>query len=92
MPDRTTFRAYGADLDALIRQKARANGVEYISVWDVFCNQDGCLARVSNNHKDKDLTAWDYAHLTVAGSDFLANAIKSRLFPGLLPGTDTDSQ
>jgi peptidoglycan/LPS O-acetylase OafA/YrhL len=77
MPDRTTFRAYGADLDALIRQKAHADGVEYISVWDVFCNQDGCLARVGNNQ----LTAWDSAHLTVAGSDYLANAIKSRLFP-----------
>ena len=79
MPDRTTFRPYGADLDAQIRQKARADNVEYISVWDVFCNPQGCLARVGNNHNN--LTAWDYAHLTVAGSDFLANAIRSQLFP-----------
>jgi peptidoglycan/LPS O-acetylase OafA/YrhL len=89
MPDRTDLRAYGADLDGQVRQKAREDDIEYISVWDVFCNQEGCLARVGEKHKD--LTAWDYAHLTVAGSDFLANAIKSRLFPELLPGTTTKS-
>jgi hypothetical protein len=87
LPDRTTFRTDGADLDARIRQKARADGVEYISAWDVFCNQDGCLARVGNNQ----LTAWDNAHLTVAGSDYLANAIKSRLFPQS-PQTATKSR
>jgi peptidoglycan/LPS O-acetylase OafA/YrhL len=90
MPDRTKFRAYGADLDAQVRQKARADDVEYISIWDVFCNQDGCLARVGNNHKH--LISFDYAHLTVAGSDFLANAIKSQLFPELRPVTATKSQ
>ena len=88
MPDRTKYRAYGADLDGQIRQKAHDNDVEYISVWDVFCDQDGCLARVGNNQ----LTAWDDAHLTVAGSDFLANAIESRLFPELLPGAAIKSQ
>jgi lysophospholipase L1-like esterase len=90
MPDRTTFRADGAELDAQIRQMARADDIEYISVWDIFCDQDGCLARVGD--KNKNLTAWDYAHLTVAGADFLANAIKTRLFPELPPGTTTRSQ
>jgi hypothetical protein len=88
MPDRTKYRAHGADLDGQIRQKAHDNDVEYISVWDVFCDQDGCLARVGNNQ----LTAWDDSHLTVAGSDFLANAIESRLFPELLPGAAIKSQ
>jgi hypothetical protein len=88
MPERTKFRVYGEDSDAQIRQKAHDNDVEYVSVWDVFCNQDGCLTRIDNNQ----LTTWDSFHLTVAGSDFLANAIKSRLFPKLPPAAAVKSQ
>jgi hypothetical protein len=81
MPERTHFRSTGATLDAEMRQKALAAGVEYISAWDAFCNPDGCLTRVGKD--GKDITAWDDAHLSVAGSIYLANAIKSQLFPDL---------
>jgi peptidoglycan/LPS O-acetylase OafA/YrhL len=83
IPQRTHFHSYGATLDTQMRQKVLAADVEYISVWDVFCNADGCLTRIGDNKTD--ITSDDYAHLTVASSVFLVNTIKSRLFPNLLP-------
>ena len=70
-------------MDGRLRREALAAGVEYISAWDVFCNQDGCLTRVGNDRRN--LTAWDDAHLSVAGSNFLVDSIKSRLFPDVKP-------
>jgi hypothetical protein len=90
MPQRTHFRSYGAELDAGIHQKAVAAGAEYISAWEVLCNAEGCLTRIGDNKSD--ITAHDYAHLTVAGSIFLVNAIKSRLLRNFLPYDSTKQQ
>ena len=77
LPSRTHFRSYGASQDASMRQRALSAGAEYISAWDIFCDADGCLARVGKD--ERFLSAFDYAHLSVAGSQFFANAISARL-------------
>ena len=41
-----------------MRQRALSAGAEYISAWDIFCNEDGCLARVGKD--EKFLSAFDY--------------------------------
>src|SRR6201989_868281 len=41
--------------DAPRRHKLEPKGAEFISLWDVLCNKDGCLARVGD--AASDLTA-----------------------------------
>jgi len=69
-------QAYDADL----RGKLVPKGAEFISAWDVFCNADGCLARVGD--QASDITASDIIHLTEKGSIFLIQAIIDRVLKG----------
>ena len=55
--------------DIAMREKAKALGVTYISPRDLMCDENGCMARLGET--GDALTAWDYAHLTKAGSEFL---------------------
>ncbi|HEX7889238.1 MAG TPA: acyltransferase family protein [Ramlibacter sp.] len=58
-------------MDAALRGRAAALGVNYISPMQIMCDATGCLARLGETG-DK-LTAWDEAHLTTAGSEFLVS-------------------
>ncbi|GEM_PF-1529339 len=51
-------------------------GAEYISAWEILCNAEGCLTRVTENGP---LTAIDGAHLTEPGSALLVNAMADQL-------------
>jgi peptidoglycan/LPS O-acetylase OafA/YrhL len=53
-------------------------GITYISAVKVMCDQNGCLTRVGSS--PLDLTAFDYAHLTVSGSTYLVDKISSQIF------------
>lgn len=57
------------DIDREFRVMVTSLGATYISAWDILCNTDGCLTRLSDN--PESLTAWDYGHLTVEGSHYL---------------------
>ena len=59
-------------------------GATYISAYKVFCDEEGCLARVGNSASD--VTAIDYGHLSPAGSKYLAENMEKELF-SLLPST-----
>jgi peptidoglycan/LPS O-acetylase OafA/YrhL len=63
-------------VDKDLRKRAEMMKVEYFSAFDVLCNREGCLTRVGDGHDD--LMAWDYGHLTLAGSIYLMNAIRDR--------------
>lgn len=78
-PERTTLylREDYRKMDGIIRRKVGAWGVDYISVWDAMCNADGCLMRVGA--QGRDVTTFDNAHLTIAGSDYLADMILPQL-------------
>lgn len=50
-------------------------GVRYFSSLDSFCGKDGCLV-TSFFEGNRMLMAWDYGHLTSAGSVFLSDKFK----------------
>ena len=49
---------------------ALPDGAAYVSAWQIFCNDTGCLT-----HVDGGLVAWDYAHLTTPGALYLAQRL-----------------
>jgi peptidoglycan/LPS O-acetylase OafA/YrhL len=61
------------------RDEVESWGVEYISAWDALCKDDECVTRLGDSAAD--LIAFDNAHLTLAGSTYLAQAIAPCLFP-----------
>jgi peptidoglycan/LPS O-acetylase OafA/YrhL len=74
IPERTPFYFDRVSGDVGLRKIAADLNVEYISARDVFCNNDGCLARIGDS-----LVASDIMHLTKTGSVFLAEAIFNKL-------------
>jgi hypothetical protein len=53
----------------------------YISVFDIFCNADGCMTRVGDGVDS--IVTWDSAHLTSAGSKYLVSHFPPALWePG----------
>lgn len=87
LPERTLFRSndeWTRGRDALFRELTRQLGIDYISVRDVFCNDEGCLSRIGPD--GSQLTAFDPGHLTVPGAIFLArHTIDSLLGPAQRP-------
>ena len=80
IPARTHADIGPQTYDADLRGKLVPKGAEFISAWDVFCNADGCLARVGD--QASDITASDIIHLTEKGSIFLIQAIIDRVLKG----------
>jgi len=80
IPMRTNFRLVGYEEQKQFRDRVEPMGTEYISAWDALCKRNECLTRVGESASD--LTAFDSAHLTVAGASYLAEAIAPCLFPG----------
>jgi hypothetical protein len=78
IPERSS-RAETDKSGATLRAKLVPLGAEYISAWDALCNADGCLTRIGDSAKD--ISASDQVHLTEKGSEFLIQAIMSRLLP-----------
>ncbi|HFL2861877.1 TPA: acyltransferase family protein [Pseudomonas aeruginosa] len=56
-------------VDDILRERARELGVNYISPRRILCDSGGCLTRLGDT--GDQLVAWDYGHLTDAGSAFL---------------------
>lgn len=59
--------------DAEFRVALKGLDVTYVSPLDALCRADGC--RVSVDGTPATLTAWDYGHLTRAGSELLGPTI-----------------
>ncbi len=59
------------DLDAIMRAKDTKQGVQYISLKDALCNEQGCLTNVGSDFPN-DLIVMDYGHLTKNGATYLA--------------------
>lgn len=80
LPARSFYRStdeWTRGRDRLLQEMSRELGIEYISVRDVFCNDDGCLTRIGPN--DSELTAFDPGHLTVPGAIYLASRSLDRI-------------
>lgn len=73
------FNKLSSEVDNKIRMFARENNVAFVSPIDLLCNVDGCL--ISTKKEALSPLAWDYGHLTEAGSIFLIDtAIKNNQF------------
>jgi peptidoglycan/LPS O-acetylase OafA/YrhL len=78
IPERSS-RAEPDGSGAALREKLVPLGAEFISVWNVMCNSDGCLTRIGDT--PEDITASDQGHLTEKASVFLVQSILDELFP-----------
>jgi hypothetical protein len=73
LPARTFYRStdeWTRGRDTLLRELSHKLAVQYISVRNVFCNDNGCLTRIGPSNSQ--LTAFDPGHLTVPASIYLA--------------------
>ena len=61
-----------------LREIVAPLGVVYVSMLDILCDADGCLARIGDS--GADFTAWDSSHLTASGSELVIRAAAARLF------------
>ncbi len=80
IPARTNESVSTNWYDEPMRSKLVPKGAEFISAWDVFCNSDGCLARLGD--KASDITTSDVIHLTEKGSVFLVQAVIDQVLYG----------
>lgn len=67
-----------AEWDDFLRAGLSKMDVVYISAYRVFCNSEGCLARVGQTASD--VTGIDTNHLSPAGAEFLVEHIRDDLF------------
>jgi hypothetical protein len=72
IPPRST-RAEADGSGARLREKLVPLGAQFISVWDVMCNADGCLTRIGD--AAGDISASDQVHLTEKGSEYLIRSV-----------------
>jgi peptidoglycan/LPS O-acetylase OafA/YrhL len=62
--------------DQQLENFAQEQGIQFVSVLDLVCNQLGCQAITMTDNGPK-LTAFDYGHLTKAGSEsFVAKMLR----------------
>lgn len=56
-------------IDVLLAQLCDKLGVEYLSPYKLLADKDGFITRLGDGADN--IVAWDYSHLTVAGSEYL---------------------
>jgi peptidoglycan/LPS O-acetylase OafA/YrhL len=89
IPERSS-RAAADGSGAALRDRLVPLGAEFISVWDVMCNADGCLTRIGDTAGD--LSASDQVHLTEKGSVFLIQSIIDEVLRGRTPRSSNATQ
>lgn len=57
--------------DLILKEKVLPLKITYISAKEILCNDAGCITRTGESHDE--LTAWDYGHLTIKGSEYLVS-------------------
>jgi hypothetical protein len=67
--------------DAKMRSLARRLRVPYVSPLAALCNADGCITRTGAG--GNEITVWDTAHFTRAGSALLARSAEQTLLSGV---------
>ncbi|MFO1097153.1 MAG: acyltransferase family protein [Xanthobacteraceae bacterium] len=79
IPDRLLgFDPETLKFDERLRKVAAEAGVDFISIYDVLCNQNGCLVRLGKS--PLDIIQVDLTHFSAAGSWFVVKSIADRIF------------
>jgi len=80
VPERLgSIRVAERQLDRNLAEQAAAEGVQYVSVLDWFCNDAGCRTTGHENLKTPDLLFRDQDHLTASGSRDLIGGVARML-------------
>jgi hypothetical protein len=79
VPDRlTTFHRETLDIDRHLKEIAAKLGVGFISIYHVFCDDQGCLVRLGDNAKD--IVQPDLTHFSAEGSWYLISHVADQIF------------
>ena len=62
------------EMDAILRAADNQQGVEYVSLRDALCNEQGCLTNIGSEFPN-DLIVMDYGHLTKNGASYLSEQL-----------------
>lgn len=62
--------------EELKKHFSQFDGVNFIDVIALLCDNDGCLVYLGNDIKS-GITTWDYGHLTPIASQYIADKFKS---------------
>lgn len=65
------------DVEKILIKVSQDTNIEYVSVLDVLCNEEGCIARTSD--LPQDFTSIDYGHLSKSGSEYLIEQIEHKI-------------
>jgi hypothetical protein len=79
-PAQRSWRGVGKDLpalDAKVAKIADQAGVEYISMHQLLCNEQGCLTRPSLTSSAP--MSFDYGHLTIPAATYIAEQIAPKI-------------
>jgi SGNH domain (fused to AT3 domains) len=90
IPERSDDAVSSNAYDAKMRAALVPKGAEFISAWDVLCNDRGCLTRIGD--AASDITASDQVHLTEKGSIFLVRSIIDPLLGAPTPPAASTSR
>jgi hypothetical protein len=79
IPERlSSFTPLTLDIDRRLKDIASNLGVRFISAYDVFCNDNGCLTRLGDTAKD--IVQFDRTHLTPTASWYFISRIAHQIF------------
>jgi peptidoglycan/LPS O-acetylase OafA/YrhL len=83
IPDRLSlFYASSFKYDEELKKIAANFGATFISIHDIFCNEQGCLVR--SGDAAKDIFQVDFSHFSTIGSWYLISRIADKIFDGPL--------
>lgn len=78
VPDRLTgFNRGTRDVDRRLQKIASDLGVTFVSLYDVLCNDSGCLARLGDGAKD--IVQPDLTHFSAEGSSYVISHVADRI-------------
>jgi peptidoglycan/LPS O-acetylase OafA/YrhL len=79
VPTRMSFglNRYFLTLDVSMKELAKRKNINYISLANILCNDQGCMTRVGKNFED--LVSTDYGHFTEFGSKYIVSQFPSNI-------------
>ena len=91
VPERTYVYVVGDSLamDTTLRAADNHQGVEFISLKDALCNEQGCLTHIGPDFPN-DLLVMDYGHLTKNGAGYVSEKILGERILSLVRDHDAE--
>jgi peptidoglycan/LPS O-acetylase OafA/YrhL len=75
------------ETDRVLKQRYEGSSeLRYVSLIDSLCNADGCLTYIGPDPRE-DIVSFDYGHLTLSSSRYLAEHVITPAIMGLLRDT-----